>query len=59
MNFEDTPEEAEFRARCRSWLEKNAKGRDANSSANPLGENEDDDTIVRAKAWQAKKFDEN
>ena len=23
MNFEDTPEEAEFRARCRAWLEEN------------------------------------
>ena len=58
MNFEDTPEEAEFRARCRAWLEKNAKLRDASSPSNPLGERETDEVIAQAKAWQAKKFDE-
>ena len=40
MNFEDTPEEAEFRTRCREWLEKNAKRRDSNSTANPFGASE-------------------
>lgn len=58
MNFEDTPEEAEFRARCRAWLEENAQPRNPNSANNPLGERETDEVIAAAKAWQAKKFDE-
>lgn len=58
MNFEDTPEEAEFRQKCRSWLEQNAKRRDANSPTNALGERETPEMIADAKAWQAKKFDE-
>ncbi len=58
MNFEDTPEEAEFRSRVRAWLGANAKPRDANSASNPLGERETDEMIADAKAWQSKKFDE-
>ena len=53
MNFEDSPEEAAFRARCREWL-------DANKDARPkpsAGEGEDDDAIAAAKKWQATKFD--
>jgi acyl-CoA dehydrogenase len=59
MDFNDTPQEAEFRARCRAWLEKNAEPLDPNETApNPLGEREDAATIQAAKDWQAKKFDE-
>ncbi len=59
MNFDDTPQEAEFRAKARAWLEKNAKPRDPNENLpNPLGEREDDAAVAAAKAWQAKKFDE-
>lgn len=53
MNFEDSPEEAAFRARCREWL-------DANKDARPkpsAGEGEDDDAVAAAKKWQATKFD--
>ncbi|MBM4266815.1 MAG: acyl-CoA dehydrogenase [Deltaproteobacteria bacterium] len=57
MNFDDTPKEAEFRARVRAWLDKNAQKR-AHDDANPYGEREDSGAIARAKAWQAKKFDE-
>ncbi|MDJ0867414.1 MAG: acyl-CoA dehydrogenase family protein [Myxococcota bacterium] len=59
MNFDDTPQEAEFRAKARAWLEANATLRDPNVTApSMLGEREDDAAIAAAKAWQAKKFDE-
>ncbi len=58
MDFEDTPKEAEFRARCRAWLERNAEPLAPGEVADGMGEREDPETIARAKAWQAKKFDE-
>ncbi|RIL05313.1 MAG: acyl-CoA dehydrogenase [Proteobacteria bacterium] len=59
MNFEDTPQEAAFRAKARAWLEKNARLRPADEIApNLLGERESADVIQRAKDWQTKKFDE-
>ncbi len=59
MDFNDTPEEAAYRAKARAWLEKNAELIDPNeASADPLAEREDEKTIEAAKAWQARKFDE-
>ncbi len=59
MDFNDTPQEAEFRARCHAWLAANAEPRDPDESpASVLGERETEDVIAQAKAWQAKKFDE-
>ena len=58
MDFNDTPQEAEFRARCHAWLVKNAEPLDPEQTApSPLGEREDADTIERAREWQARKFD--
>jgi acyl-CoA dehydrogenase len=59
MHFEDTPEEAAFRAKARAWLEANAEpiGPD-DSPADLLGERADPETIRRAKEWQAKKTDD-
>lgn len=58
MDFNDTPEEAAYRARARAWLEANAELIDPNEPApDPLAEREDDRTIQAAKDWQAKKFD--
>jgi alkylation response protein AidB-like acyl-CoA dehydrogenase len=58
MDFDDTREEAAFRARARAWLESNAKPRDPDGEAtDPLREREDEDAIRAAKAWQARKFD--
>ncbi len=58
MHFDDTPQEAEFRAKARAWLDANAKPRDPSQNLpNPLGEREDDDAVAAAKAWQATKFD--
>src|SRR3954470_11819891 len=58
MNFNDSPEEAAWRAECRAWLEANAP-----TVAGPAGE---DGTMFepggaeyleRARSWQALKFD--
>ena len=57
MDFNDTPEEAAFRAEAHAWLAANSKPRsEADAPANILGgEVLDDETLVRAKDWQAKK----
>ena len=33
MDFNDTPEEAKFRKKCRDWLEKNANYKDGSSKS--------------------------
>jgi len=48
MDFNDTPEEARFRAEARQWLEANAPTR---------AEMEGKDLIARAKLWQKRKYD--
>jgi hypothetical protein len=59
MDFDDTPQEAAFRAKARAWLERYAEPRGPDSSSpDLLREREDAETIRRAKAWQALKFDE-
>jgi len=58
MDFNDTPEEAEFRAEARAWL-------DANAERLPEGERAltvldvrgDPDAMKKAQAWQAIKAD--
>ena len=51
MDFNDTPEEAEYRIKVRDWLDANApKGAKGTS----LGD-EDEGDLVTSKAWQAKK----
>ncbi len=57
MDFNDTREEAEFRAQARAWLEKNAQP--LGPGETPLGMTERDDpgTIKSAQEWQGKKFD--
>ena len=60
MDFEDTPKEAEFRAKCRAWLEKNASALGPHDAAGGMlgeGEAETGDVIAASKSWQAKKFD--
>jgi alkylation response protein AidB-like acyl-CoA dehydrogenase len=51
MDFNDTPEEAEYRAKARAWLEENAPRGVKGAS---LGD-EDESQMEAAKAWQAKK----
>ena len=57
MDFNDTPQEAEFRAKCRAWLEANAelKTKKTNSAKNM---NIGSKSLLEAAAeWQKKKYD--
>ena len=53
MNFDDTPQEAEFRAEARAFLDANAT---LKSEAPPRKENEEEH-IQRARTWQKLKSD--
>lgn len=56
MDFNDSPEEAAYREKARTWLEANATLRDLDAQkGGMLDEAEGDDLINKAKAWQAKK----
>lgn len=58
MNFDDTPEEAAFRAVARDWIQANApKELEAELKGGGFGNNglKSVDPIVVAKAWQKKK----
>jgi alkylation response protein AidB-like acyl-CoA dehydrogenase len=58
MDFNDTPEEAAFRAEARAWLRLNAKPRDAATSLAINQETGDFSAeFPAARAWQASKFD--
>ncbi|MFQ5418493.1 MAG: acyl-CoA dehydrogenase family protein [Myxococcota bacterium] len=58
MDFNDTPEEAAFRAEARAWLEANAEPKSPGDTTGvDLGERADEATIQAAKAWQKKKAD--
>ena len=59
MDFNDTPEEAAFRAEARAWLEANAKPlAPGEIKPNALAErNLEPNVIAAAKAWQKKKAD--
>jgi alkylation response protein AidB-like acyl-CoA dehydrogenase len=55
MDFNDTPEEAEFRAEAREWLKTNAEPKSPGKVYKyKRGEPE---LIPAARAWEAKKFD--
>ena len=58
MNFDDTPEEAAFRAEARAWIEANApKDLEAELKSGGFGNNglKSIDPIAASKAWQKKK----
>ena len=62
MDFQDSPEEAAFRAECAGWLAENAPAKvTGEGPASLFGEEAESGTedayIRRAKAWQAAKFD--
>ncbi|MCW3834463.1 acyl-CoA dehydrogenase family protein [Sphingomonas canadensis] len=50
MDFNDTPEEAEYRARVRAWLNANAP-----AARGVAHGHEDSESIAADKAWQARK----
>lgn len=55
MDFEDSPEEAKFRAEVRSWLDANAKARTKRDSGDMVEENGAAATMAASRAWQKKK----
>jgi alkylation response protein AidB-like acyl-CoA dehydrogenase len=54
MDFDDTPEEATFRAEARAFLSANAKPKDRRGPAPRYGDTDEGD-VREAKAWQRKK----
>jgi alkylation response protein AidB-like acyl-CoA dehydrogenase len=58
MDFDDTPEEAAFRAEARSWLSEHAEPiTDATPRRSPWGGTDEAEHIRRAKAWQRTLYD--
>src|SRR6201989_767821 len=60
MNFDDTPQEAAFRAEARKWVDANApKQYEAELSKASLGRIRlaEEEIVDVGKAWQKKKFD--
>ncbi len=58
MDFNDTSDEAAFRAEARAWLRGNAAARDAKTSLAINQETGDFSAdFPHARAWQARKFD--
>jgi alkylation response protein AidB-like acyl-CoA dehydrogenase len=55
MDFDDTPEEAEFRKGVRAFLDKNARRRAPGEASIYRGGLEKPEVRAAAKAWQAKK----
>jgi acyl-CoA dehydrogenase len=59
MDLSDSPEEAAFRAECRTWLEANAPRRSGEGEHGVLSlfrsASDHPDDLARAKAWQASK----
>jgi len=54
MDFNDTPEEASFRAEVRDWLGKNAP-RKGDRRGTPRSQRSEAELLQDARAWQAKK----
>ena len=55
MDFNDTPEEAKFRAEARAWLSANAKPKDPSKVKAGVSQKSEAERLARAKEWQAKK----
>ncbi len=56
MDFNDTPEEAAFRAEARAWLEANAPSAWGEMADRNVALS-DEQFVAISKAWQARKFD--
>jgi len=58
MDFNDTPEEAAFRAEARAWLEANTSRKDPNDAGGDvLAERTSPEVVKEAQTWQKKKAD--
>src|SRR5258708_40211592 len=56
MDFEDTPQEAKFRAEVRAFLAAHAERRRPGTAEGYRTSQSAPGAIARAKAWQAKKY---
>jgi len=57
MDFNDSPGEAAYRAKVRTWLDANATLRDPDAPKGNMLDEPDGDLIEKAKAWQLKKYE--
>ncbi len=57
MDFNDTPEEARFRAKARAWLDQNAERRNFDDPTEDMLEDASIDYVKRSQVWQGKKAD--
>jgi len=57
MDFDDTPEEAEFRAQARAFLDANATPLAPGELPPDMFERDDPDLVKKAQEWQACKMD--
>ena len=58
MDFNDTPQEAKFRAEVRAWLQANVEPhRPDDAAADAMSEKLTQEEVDAAKAWQRKKAD--
>ena len=57
MNFDDTPQEAEFRSVARAWIAANAPKELEDELTNPRKGRARDGMLDQSKAWQKKKAD--
>jgi alkylation response protein AidB-like acyl-CoA dehydrogenase len=55
MDFNDSPEEAAYRAKARSWLQANAPQFASKQRGGALEDDESAADMARAKAWQTRK----
>ncbi len=53
MDFNDTPDQAKFRAKCKEWLDSNAKLKDAGKRLNV--ESNLEELIAKAKSLDKKR----
>jgi alkylation response protein AidB-like acyl-CoA dehydrogenase len=57
MDFNDSAEEAQFRAEVRAWLDKNAPRKEKGAQFVRPGGHREQEELQRAKEWQARKAD--
>jgi alkylation response protein AidB-like acyl-CoA dehydrogenase len=57
MDFNDSPEEAAFRAEVRTWLDKNAPKKQSLTDSVRRGGTKEKEELAKAKEWQARKAD--
>jgi acyl-CoA dehydrogenase len=57
MDFEDSPEEATFRAEVRAWLDANAKPKVKREASDPMDERSDPAAMKKAREWQKTRAD--